>query len=223
MQTQGDPTTFTSTTFIFGLDFSLNSPCVCVIAPCTSDFCVPIEHCTFHYFHNTAAARLVNHRSFKGYERIYDEEDTVRFDALGEWVYSIVKECTSGAIEGYAYSTPGQLTRIAESMGIVKYLLHKAGIPIDAYAPATIKKIATGNGRAQKVDMVQSFNYTHQISLQQMFNTQSETPISDIADAYFIACLARGESIYYDNNFMPEEPAASKPAKVKAKRKKKND
>ena len=205
-----------STTTTFGLDLSLTSPCVCVIEPCNSDFIVPIEHCTFHYWSTTKASKAITHSSFQAHDPIHSTNDAKRFDAIGEWIMSIVKDCGAGGMEGYAFAANGQITRMAESVGVVKYLLHKAGIPLSIFPPSTIKKIATNSGKATKEQMIQAFNECHPINLYDLFKTTSPaSPLNDIADAYIIACLARGDGIFYEYS--------TKPVKAKKRKIKRND
>ena len=205
-----------STTTTFGLDLSLTSPCICVIEPCNSDFIVPIEHCHFHYWSTTKASKAITHASFNAYPALANNNDTERFESIAEWILSVVGDCQSGGIEGFAFNATGQITRIAESTGVVKYLLHKAGIPLSIFPPSTIKKIATGNGRASKPQMIDCFNQCHNVNLYDLFKTTSPaSPLSDIADSYFIACLARGDNIFYEHS--------TKTHKAKKRKTKPND
>jgi crossover junction endodeoxyribonuclease RuvC len=83
------------------------------------------------------------------------------------------------AIEGYAFAGP-RLVRLAELGGVVKFLLW--GVDIDYYpiAPSTLKKWATGNGRADKDEMVKTAR-----------DLWPECPDDNSADAFLLAVKGR--------------------------------
>lgn len=58
-------------------------------------------------------------------------------------------------IEGYAYAAVGSaLFELCELGGIIRWELHRAGVPWLVVPPATLKKYATGKGGANKTAMV---------------------------------------------------------------------
>lgn len=58
-------------------------------------------------------------------------------------------------VEGYSYGSKGSsMTDLAEMRGVILNRLLRAGIQWDIIAPPTLKKLATGNGRADKAEMV---------------------------------------------------------------------
>lgn len=60
-------------------------------------------------------------------------------------------------IEGYGFSVHMQATRaLAEIGGIVRYHLRKLGQPPIEIAPTSLKKFLTGNGRADKIEMLRA-------------------------------------------------------------------
>lgn len=98
--------------------------------------------------------------------------------------------------EGYSFAASGQITRIAEACAILKYKLILAGCDkeIISYAPATIKKFATGSGRSKKPEMVESFKQSTSINLFELLGKKEglktiPSPITDIVDSYWIAKL----------------------------------
>ena len=206
----------------FGIDFSLTSPCVCVIHPYDVDIpFVPLSHCEFFYFAKTTRQASCNHPSFHPCTYPPYADDVGRFQDLGEWVVECIGDTQSGAIEGYAFAANGQITRIAESTGILKFLLHQKDIALDPYAPSQIKKFATGKGRADKSQMAFSFetihaNGDHPLALAELLHCRVDvSPCSDIVDAYFIASLNRILNVLNDQDLEPEVPP-----KPKAKRRK---
>lgn len=57
-------------------------------------------------------------------------------------------------IEGYAYAAVGQaLFELCELGGLVRWELHRAGVPWCVVPPSTLKKYATGAGNAGKTAM----------------------------------------------------------------------
>ena len=52
--------------------------------------------------------------------------------------------------------------------------------------PSVIKKFATGKGNANKELMLDAFEKDTGTNLAQVFDTTSKSPVSDVADAYFI-------------------------------------
>ena len=206
----------------FGIDFSLTSPAVCVIHPYDVDIpFVPLSHCEIFYFAKTARQATCNHPAFHPHTYPPYLNDLGRFQSLAEWVVECIGDTRSGAIEGYAFAANGQITRIAESTGILKFLLHQKDIALDAYAPAQIKKFATGKGRADKSQMAFSFGTIHgdgeqPFDLANVLNCRLDaSPCSDIVDAYFIASLNRILTTLNDQDLEPEVPP-----KPKAKRRK---
>ena len=209
---------------IFGIDHSLTSPAVCVLLPFDVDIpFVPLSHCQFNYFARTSRQATVKHPSFHPHTYPPYQDDLGRFQSLAEWVVQCVGDCKSGAIEGYAFAANGQITRIAESTGILKFLLHQKDIALDAYAPSQIKKFATGKGRADKEQMAFSFTTIHgngdvPLALEELLHCRSDaSPCSDIVDAYFIASLNRILTLLNDDD---EEMDSPPPPKPKAKRRK---
>lgn len=55
--------------------------------------------------------------------------------------------------------------RTLEVIGIIKFLANKFNIEFIEYSPATIKKKVTGNGRADKQDIINSINKLFNITL----------------------------------------------------------
>ena len=52
--------------------------------------------------------------------------------------------------------------------------------------PSVIKKFATDKGNANKELMLDAFEKDTAANLAKIFDTTSKSPVSDIADAYFI-------------------------------------
>lgn len=99
---------------------------------------------------------------------------------------------TDGAIEGYAYGATGKVFQIGENAGCLKTLLYsKLLLAFEIVAPTTIKKYATGSGRADKNQMYENWLQETDIDLLNRFSPNGkkkkiDSPISDIVDAYYI-------------------------------------
>lgn len=93
------------------------------------------------------------------------------------------------AIEGYSFGSTGmRLFQIAENTGLLKNMLWLKKLDFKVVPPTTVKKLATGKGNATKDLMVQEFKNQTRIDLFSIFGvTRLQSPISDIADAYFLA------------------------------------
>lgn len=92
-------------------------------------------------------------------------------------------------LEDYAPHGRGvnALIAVAEVGGIVRAMLHKAGIPVALVRPSTLKRYATGNGRATK-DEVLSAARTERRTLDDVGPDDPHRfpATNDEADAYFL-------------------------------------
>lgn len=95
-------------------------------------------------------------------------------------------------IEGYAFgaSNSGYSSRLYELCGIFKYLVYTEGWgEVIAVSPPSIKKSFTGNGRSDKMDMLNAFTAKGFPNVCKIFgervqsNRKVKNPIQDIVDA----------------------------------------
>lgn len=92
------------------------------------------------------------------------------------------------AIEGLAFGMKGNVTRDLGGLQfvIVSHLQEVKKQPVKIIAPLTVKKFATGSGRAKKNEMIESLpkyalnNFTK-------LGVKKTTGLADLADAYWIA------------------------------------
>ena len=99
------------------------------------------------------------------------------------------------AIEGLAFSMKGNATRDLAGLQfvIVTKVYEKFGFLMEIISPLSLKKFATGNGRAKKVDMFGNLSdKVKKIFIENGF--KKSKGLYDITDAYFIA-------LYLKNNF----------------------
>lgn len=128
-----------------------------------------------------------------------DEID--RFVELRDWVIRTIGSNVTIVpdkivIEDYSFGAKGNsLTHLAENMGILKAGLRSAFpvyTQISVLAPTTIKKFATGSGKADKDDMWKAFvsDFPEYKKWQLLCHPKAEkvgSPCADIADSYFLA------------------------------------
>ena len=186
-----------------GIDYSLSSPGVCVN---TSEGEFKYEDCTFYFLTNTkkydATFKDGSVRFIGSPHQIYKNEPE-RYSQIADWVVDIIKSHTREhqikheyfywpgdapiQIEDYSYGSTGRVFHIAENLGLLKYKLKiECNWDYTLLPPSVIKKFATDKGNANKELMLDAFEKDTGANLPQIFDTTSKSPVSDIADAYFI-------------------------------------
>ena len=184
-----------------GIDYSLSSPGVCVN---TSEGEFKYEDCTFYFLTNTkkydatfCRPFVTNVRYIGTSHKPYTSEPE-RYSQIADWAINIIKsygDATTGMnrikptiqIEDYSYGSTGRVFHIAENLGLLKYKLKmECGWDYTLLPPSVIKKFATGKGNANKELMIDAFEKDTGTNLAQVFDTTSKSPVSDVADAYFI-------------------------------------
>ncbi len=177
---------------VLGIDYSLNSPALCLYDGTNP----PQWWCHYKPKTKTLYPFL---SSVSWSVSVPDIEDTDRHIELAEWVVACVQfhQPRLIVLEDYAFSAVGRITGLAENGGVLKAFLRTQApphIPLHIVAPTTMKKFATGSGRAQKEDVWASFIkvFPHTSSWPTTVFPKSKTdkinsPLSDLADAYFLA------------------------------------
>ena len=182
---------------VAGLDWSIRSPAIAVIPPCTDNtIIVPFEKCKFYFLTNRKALA-------KTTSNLYGTclGENASYETLANWAIEVLKEnnCSTVGLEDYAYGTNHihTLVQLAENTGILKLYLHNHAIDYNLYSPTSIKKFATSSGRAKKSDMYQAFVEDTEIALNDIFGRKESasprSPITDIVDAYYIALSQRAD------------------------------
>ena len=174
---------------IVGIDYSLNSPAIC-IADDNFDF----NKCSFHFL--TSKKKHIGKfgKNIFGYE-IKDYNTPIeRFSNISTWALDIIHKHKSNTakvfIEGYSFGSKGQAVfQIAENCGILKYRLQMSpSILYDTIVPSVVKKYASGKGNADKQLMYDSFKEHTKKDLMKIFDMQKlNNPVTDIIDSYYIA------------------------------------
>ncbi|MBC8430056.1 MAG: hypothetical protein H8D92_01530 [Pelagibacteraceae bacterium] len=180
-----------------GIDYSLSSPGVCIN---TSEGEFIYEDCTFYYltgtkkYDNTFKDGSVKYVGAG--HKLYTSEPE-RYSNIADWVIDIIKtqypphhvskKHPTIQIENYSYGSTGRVFHIAENLGLLKYKLKmECGWDYTLLPPSVIKKFATDKGNANKDLMLEAFEKDTGANLPKIFDTTSKSPISDVADAYFI-------------------------------------
>ena len=186
-----------------GIDYSLSSPGVCVN---TSEEEFQYEDCKFYYLTNTKKylgtfkEKMAFGTSAVEYigtpHKPYSSEPE-RYNNIANWVINIIKaqyppnhvskKCPIIQIEDYSYGSTGRVFHIAENLGLLKYKLKmECGWDYTLLAPSVIKKFATDKGNANKELMLGAFQEDTGVNLGLLLDSSVKSPITDIADAYFI-------------------------------------
>ena len=182
-----------------GIDYSLSSPGVCVN---TSEGEFRYEDCTFYFLTNTKKynttfkEKIAFGKSaveFVGSPHQLYTSEPERYNQISDWVIDIInsyvfwQEQPIIQIEDYSYGSTGRVFHIAENLGLLKYKLKmECGWDYTLLPPSVIKKFATDKGNANKDLMLDAFEKDTGTNLAQVFDTTSKSPVSDVADAYFI-------------------------------------
>lgn len=170
---------------VIGIDYSLTSPAMCVMAEPN------INRCMFYYL--TSSSKLVG--TFKnavGYAHkdYYSEQE--RYDNIAEFFLNKIpldKKVPEIFIEDYSFGSTGRVFHIAENAGILKYKFWEVGYKFSTVAPTTVKKFATGKGNADKAKMYEAFKAETGETFNMLLNKNLTlgSPVTDIVDSYYIA------------------------------------
>jgi len=174
------------TNIIIGIDYSMVCPSVCAYNGTDSSWYVNYKKPGLPY------PNLPN----VYFTRSYEDKEIPRYIELANWVVSIVQQHVVSFIvlEDYAFGANGRLTQLSENAGTLKVKLYEncPSIPLHVVAPTTMKKFATGKGTATKDIVWESFvkEYPLATSWPSICHPRAEkihSPLSDIADSYFLA------------------------------------
>ena len=182
-----------------GIDYSLSSPGVCVN---TSEGEFRYEDCTFYFLTNTKKYNTTFKEKiafgtsaveFVGSPHKLYTSEPERYNQISDWVIDIInsyvfwQEKPIIQIEDYSYGSTGRVFHIAENLGLLKYKLKmECNWDYTLLPPSVIKKFATDKGNANKELMLEAFEKDTGVNLELLFDTKSKSPITDVADAYFV-------------------------------------
>jgi len=186
-------------TIVAGIDYSIRCPAICVIQSESTLLNVfrPFNECHFYYLSSTNS-HVIQTDNIHGNSLALWATQTNRFQSIAQWALNVLHcyQVNSVGIEGYAFGARGRaLFDLAENTGLLKWVLHQNAIPYDIHAPTKVKRFGTGVGNADKDYMAQAFEERTGVNLNALFGRKrdrgSKSPVNDLVDAYFIACLQR--------------------------------
>ena len=176
-------------TTIVGIDYSLNSPAICI-----ADDNFKFDKCSFHFLTSKKKHLGKIGKNIFGYEHKEYNNPIIRFSNISMWALDIIhkykKDTAQVFVEGYSFGSKGQAVfQIAENCGILKYRLQMSpSILYDTIVPSVVKKYASGKGNADKQLMYDSFlNHTGADLLKTFDMGKLNNPVTDIVDSYYIA------------------------------------
>lgn len=186
-----------------GIDYSINSPSMCV---CDGEF--SYENCQFYVYSNCP----------KKYQNVFDGRITItgqpteygnnveRFCGISEFYRDIIKTLPGVdviGLEDYAFAAAGRVFHIAENTFALKEMLWKDfHLSPSLIAPSAAKRFATGKGNAKKEQMYDAFLEKTKKDLAKTIGwdkTKVDSPLSDIIDSFFICGTAINEKKNTEN------------------------
>lgn len=142
-------------------------------------------------------ARLKKTHKGKDQHERYNQARLLAWSEVAVWIAQGVRQHDVGivALEDYAYGAVSSSgLQIAEVSGLVRVAL--GGLArLRLYTPGQVKKWACGNGAAQKSQMLGAAAVAG-LALERLTHRKGadlDGPGTDLADAYFLADLARAE------------------------------
>lgn len=184
---------------IAGVDYSINSPCVCIFDSEDSNPQFSINDCYFYLISvkKSECKSYLNDRIEIHHRNITHEPDfsVVRYMYNAEAFAEVLTahDCVDVGIEDYAYAASGRVFHIGENCGILKSYMTANAISYNVYSPSEIKRFATGKGNANKEAMYEAFEQETGISLidiiykdRKIPKIPIQSPVTDIIDAYYI-------------------------------------
>lgn len=114
--------------------------------------------------------------------KVFRGTDEERINWIAKRVASAVRKFGPHVcvMEGHSFASKGRgVSILHECVGVIKNRLYRLEVPVTIIAPPTLKKFATGNGRAEKVEMVAA-----------ALRRWPACPDDDQADAFFLAQMA---------------------------------
>ena len=116
------------------------------------------------------------------FKKAWDLSETIKNELL-KWDNPLV------AIEGLAFSMTGNATRDLAGLQflIISKLMFQANINPAIIAPPSLKKSATGNGKASKEDMIAALPENVYLYFINDLKLKKSKGLTDMTDAYFLA------------------------------------
>lgn len=183
-------------TISVGIDYSLTSPCMCVmLAP-------SFDGARFFYLTSEKRYEGVAFGNIRGDLHAKYSSEQERHNSISQYFIDRLVECNVETnvhitLEDYSYGSKGKVFNLAENCGLLKHKLWKAGYIIDTVAPSALKKFATGKGNAKKEQMYDAFlalGYPDINATLSPKKTVIGNPVSDVVDSFYLALLGAKNS-----------------------------
>lgn len=174
---------------ILGLDYSINCGTACILADDKIHYILPEQHLSKVKF------------NCLGYKNETPFNTAV---TLVEQIKALLPTCDMIAIEGASFGSQGRHSDIGEGLGRILFQLEDfyPDATILRPAPTSVKKFATGSGKAQKDMMIKKWAHETHSEIAWTKGTKKyasrindASPFSDIADSYFMMRWA--QNAYY--------------------------
>lgn len=170
--------------FIAGIDYSLNSPAVCVYNGNKEQ--PQIHECNFYYLTKVKKYVGTFDDRFHGTEYPVYDHPVSRYTTIALWVVECLRRNRSTLydhpvvkIEDYGFNANGRITDLAEHMGILKKTLYDMNISYSKVSVSSVKKTLTGKGNADK----NTISELYKREMPSVFQL-GKSPYSDCLDAW---------------------------------------
>ncbi len=141
-----------------------------------------IDGDTFELLHKTS----LNIKS-KYVDRFKKKMDM--YELFKYWLDLNGENISFAVFENYSYGSSGHLADLGELNGLYKQYLYNRSIPFETMAPASVKKVIAGDGRASKEEVAAALN-KFLINFDTItFNNTDESDSAAIGIAYAINML----------------------------------
>lgn len=168
---------------IVGIDYSLSSPCVCIIDSNKFNF----VDCKFYYLTDNKKFNIDIDNIHGDLHKDYNSSEQ-RYYNITQWAIKNIPEGAKVYMEGYSMGSTGMVFNIAENTGLLKHYMYKYNLDYNIVPPTVIKKYATGKGNANKQLLQDVFEEStgYYIKKKLIMTDKQWNPSSDIIDSYFI-------------------------------------
>lgn len=169
---------------IAGIDFSLTCPCISIFKGTEFSF----KACQFYFLTSSKKKYNFNKKQFIGIRHNNYINNEERYDYISDWVIKNIPVNFMIVLEGFSYgSIASRVFDIGAATGVLKHKLYKNNYIFHLIPPKTIKKFATSNGGASKLQMADAFiEETNRDLYSELMCTVGNSPVSDIIDSYYL-------------------------------------
>ena len=166
-----------------GIDYSTSSPCICVNVRNDYDFYYLTRTQKFARTIDVEFGIMEGARLPKQFNSRIEQ-----YTFIANWAMDILSRYHIDHVwlEDYAFAATGRVFHIGENTGLLKYKIFRRDIPYTTVPPTTVKRSSIGKGNASKEEAILKFNQDFNIDLNEILDSTTMNPASDIADSYHI-------------------------------------